>query len=61
MNSEFLQILVCPLCKGKLEYRATTRQLICHADRLVYAIGDDDIPILLAEEATPLADDAPQT
>lgn len=57
MDSDFLDILACPICKGKLEYRAETRQLVCRADRLVYAIAENDIPILLAEEALPLADD----
>lgn len=59
MDSEFLQILVCPVCKGKLEYDPGNRRLICRADRLVYSITADDIPVLLAEEATPLTDKPP--
>ncbi|MDM5147058.1 Trm112 family protein [Candidatus Persebacteraceae bacterium Df01] len=58
MDSEFLQILVCPLCKGKLDYRPEERRFICHADRLVFPITEDGIPVLLAEEAAPLSDDA---
>ena len=57
MDSDFLDILACPVCKGKLEYRAEARQLICRVDRLAFAITDDDIPVLLAEEASPLSDD----
>ena len=56
MNPEFLKILACPVCKGGLDYRAEQKQLICRADRLAFAITDDGIPILLAEEATPLED-----
>ncbi len=56
MDSDFLDILACPVCKGKLEYRAETRRLVCRADRLAFSITEDDIPILLADEATPLAE-----
>ena len=57
MDAEFLQILVCPVCKGKLEYRPQQRQLICQADRLIFSITEDGIPILLAEEAQNLPAD----
>lgn len=49
--SDLLEILVCPKCKGPLEYRlAPTEQLVCHACRLIYAV-EDDIPIMLIDEA----------
>ncbi len=48
-----LQILVCPKCKGELEYREAEDSLICHACRLRYPVRDD-IPIMLVDEATPL-------
>ena len=50
---ELLEILVCPKCKGDLEYRAEPEALICHACRLVYRV-DDGIPVMLIDEATPL-------
>ncbi len=51
---DLLDILVCPKCKGGLEYRPEpTEQLVCHACRLVYAV-EDDIPIMLIDEANPL-------
>ena len=50
---DLLAILVCPQCKGALEHRISpTEALVCHACRLVYAV-EDDIPILLIDEATP--------
>ena len=49
-----LEILACPQCKGELEYREDAQQLVCHACGLVYRI-EDDIPVMLIEEATPLA------
>lgn len=50
---ELLEILVCPKCKGDLEYRTEPESLVCHSCRLVYAV-EDGIPIMLVDEATPL-------
>ena len=51
---ELLKILVCPKCKGTLEYRTTPREvLICPACALVYAV-QDGIPVMLIDEATAL-------
>ena len=49
---ELLDILVCPKCKGDLEYReGPQEQLVCHLCRLQYRV-EDDIPIMLIDEAT---------
>jgi uncharacterized protein YbaR (Trm112 family) len=45
-----LDILVCPLCKGLLEYRRDTQELVCKADRLAYPIRDG-IPVMLESDA----------
>jgi uncharacterized protein YbaR (Trm112 family) len=50
---ELLQILVCPKCKGDLEYRTSPEALVCHSCRLVYPV-EDGIPIMLIDEAKPL-------
>jgi len=50
---ELLEILVCPRCKGDLEYSESPEQLICRACRLVYRV-DGGIPVMLIDEATPL-------
>jgi uncharacterized protein YbaR (Trm112 family) len=47
-----LAILVCPKCKGELEYRERDSVLVCPTDRLRYPIRDD-IPIMLIDEAVP--------
>jgi len=52
LSKELLDILVCPACKGDLEYDTQNQKLLCHACRLRYPI-QDDIPIMLAEEAEP--------
>lgn len=56
MDKKLLDILVCPLCKGPLYYAKDAGELICRPDRLAYPIRDD-IPIMLPEEARPLAAD----
>lgn len=50
LAAELLAMLVCPKCKGELEYRQAPEQLVCHACRLLYAV-EDDIPIMLIDEA----------
>ncbi|HEX5314160.1 MAG TPA: Trm112 family protein [Gammaproteobacteria bacterium] len=50
MDSTLLDILVCPLCKGPLQYDKAAQELICRAERLAFPIRDD-IPVMLEEEA----------
>lgn len=50
MNKKLLDILVCPICKGKLHFDRHQAELICKADRLAYPIRDD-IPVMLDDEA----------
>ncbi len=56
MDKKLLEILVCPLCKGKLVYDKSAQELICKADRLAFPINDG-IPVMLEDEARPLAAD----
>lgn len=54
LDPELRSWLVCPKCKGDLEYRPSPAEaLVCPACRLVYAV-EDDIPIMLVDEAKPL-------
>ena len=53
LSPKLLEILVCPKCKGALQYRETEQALDCAVCRLRYAVRDD-IPIMLLDEATPL-------
>ncbi len=52
VSPQLLQILVCPKCKGALEYRPAAQELACAACRLVFPVRDD-IPIMLIDEAIP--------
>ncbi|MCW5297967.1 Trm112 family protein [Herbaspirillum lusitanum] len=53
MNARLLDILVCPICKGPLEYDKKAQELICNGDKLAYPIRDG-IPIMWADEARDL-------
>ncbi len=53
LSAQLLSILVCPKCKGTLEYREAESSLVCPACRLRYPVRDD-IPIMLIDEATAL-------
>jgi hypothetical protein len=49
-----LDILVCPKCKGDLEYRTEGQEsLVCHGCALIYPV-EDGIPVMLVDEAKPL-------
>ena len=49
VDPKLLEILVCPMTKGPLEYDATRQELISRAAKLAYPIRDG-IPIMLPEE-----------
>ena len=50
VNPKLLEILVCPLTKGPLEYDRENNELISRQAKLAYPIRDG-IPIMLVEEA----------
>jgi uncharacterized protein YbaR (Trm112 family) len=50
VDPKLLEILVCPLTKGTLEYDASRQELISREAKLAYPIRDG-IPIMLPEEA----------
>jgi uncharacterized protein YbaR (Trm112 family) len=53
LDPRLLEILVCPLTKGALEYDRAAGELISRQAGLAYKIRDG-IPIMLPEEARPL-------
>ena len=55
VDPKLLEILVCPVTKETLVYDAAAQELISKGARLAYPIRDG-IPIMLPEEARPLAD-----
>ncbi|WP_129780218.1 Trm112 family protein [Peristeroidobacter soli] len=53
MDTKFLDIIACPLCKGPVQYVKSEQLLICRADRLAYPIRDG-FPMMLEDEARTL-------
>jgi uncharacterized protein YbaR (Trm112 family) len=54
LSKELKEILVCPKCKGDLEFHEERSEIHCKACKLVYAIRDD-VPNMLIEEAKRLS------
>jgi uncharacterized protein len=56
LDHRLIDLLVCPLCKGKLVMQRDAAQqpraLACAADRLAFPIRDG-IPVMLEGEAQP--------
>lgn len=55
VDPKLLEILVCPLTKGRLDYDVAAQELISRGAGLAYPIRDG-IPIMLPDEARPLTD-----
>ncbi len=53
IDRKLLEILVCPVTKGTLEYDPARNELISRQAKLAYPIRDG-IPIMLADEARKL-------
>jgi len=56
MDNKLLELLVCPVTKGPLDYDRERQELLSRSARLAYPIRNG-IPILLENEARPLSDD----
>lgn len=54
MDPRLLEILVCPVCKGKLEFDKAAQELTCAPCQLAYPVRDG-IPIMMQDEARHLS------
>ncbi len=59
IDPKLLEILVCPVTRGPLEYDADAGELISRQAGLAFPIRDG-IPIMLIDEARPLDQPRPQ-
>lgn len=55
MDTKLLEILVCPVCKGKLDYQKEAQELVCKPCKLAFPV-QDNIPIMLVDEARQIQD-----
>lgn len=55
VDPKLLELLVCPLTKGRLSYNAEANELVSEKARLAYPIRDG-VPIMLVSEARKIED-----
>lgn len=55
VDPKLLELLVCPLTKGRLSYHSADNELVSEKARLAYPIRDG-IPIMLISEARKIED-----
>ncbi len=55
MDTKLIELLVCPVTKGPLQYDRERQELVSRSARLAYPVRDG-IPILLETEARTLTD-----
>ncbi len=56
MEPKLLELLVCPVTKGHLDYDREKQELVSKSARLAYPIRDG-LPIMLESEARVLSDE----
>ena len=56
MDTKLLELLVCPVTKGPLEYDRDAQELISRSARLAYPVKDG-IPVLLESDARVMSDE----
>ena len=54
MDPKLLELLVCPVTKGHLDYNRERQELLSRSARLAYPIRDG-IPVMLEEQARVLS------
>ena len=55
ISEELLEILACPKCHTKVEYREPDNRLYCPNCKVLYPIIDG-IPVMLIEEGKPVTE-----
>ncbi len=56
MDTKLLELLVCPVTKGPLEFDRDRQELISRSARLAYPVRDG-MPVMLESEARVLSDE----
>lgn len=41
LDIKLLDIIACPVCKGKLHYNKAVHELVCRFDKLAYPLEED--------------------
>jgi hypothetical protein len=59
MRTRLLDLLVCPLCKGRLYANSDHTELVCRVDRLAFPVRDG-VPVMLEGQARVLSAQEPE-
>jgi uncharacterized protein YbaR (Trm112 family) len=59
VDTRLLDLLVCPICKGSLQFDREAQELICPRDKLAYPVRDG-IPLMLVDLARDVTLPAPE-
>ena len=51
IEKKLVEMLICPKCKGTLDFRKVENCLACQKCKIKYKIIDGDIPDMLIEDA----------
>ena len=56
LNSQLAEVLVCPICQGKLKIDKEAQELLCTFDGLAFPIRDG-VPVMLEHEARKMSEE----
>jgi len=56
LNSQLSEVLVCPICQGKLKIDKEAQELLCTFDGLAFPIRDG-VPVMLEHEARKMSEE----
>lgn len=56
LNSQLSEVLVCPMCQGKLKIDKEAQELLCTFDGLAFPIRDG-VPVMLEHEARKMSEE----
>ena len=54
MDARLLELIACPVCRGKLLYDQQDQELICREDRLMFKINEG-VPVMHMDSASSLS------
>ena len=50
LSDKLVKELVCPKCRGPLDYQEDRNRLVCRTCKVAYPVADD-VPVMLIDEA----------
>ena len=57
METLLLELLACPVCRGKLLYDQQDQRLVCRLDRLIFLI-EEGVPMMSLNHAVKISEES---